>query len=405
VIIALGVRTRLMPEPGLAGDLDQFIVWARGVAVGPIGQAYDMDIAFPPVMVYIWQALAWLDPRLATAATADAGIHVLMKTPAVLADLVIATAILWVPRMPRRWAVLGAALILFHPAAIDVSALWGQYESIFVAFAVVAAVLAMRGHTLWAAVALAFAATTKPQALPLLIPFAAWFLARDGWRRTAVAAAIGAVTVTILWLPFIPAGGIGNYLGNLADYQGGIYAILSLRAWNAWWLVQEALGGGSFLGDQAAILGPITLRHVGYALALAGEAAVFVLVYRARTPRALVYGLAASALVASCLLTTMHERYAFAALAFLPLALPDRRALVLSVVFGVVFTVNLLAAVPPTPAIGAALPVAGPLGIVGSVAMLGILAAILVILRREVAIEQAARARAPMLVGAVGSAS
>jgi hypothetical protein len=78
--------------------------------------------------------------------------------------------------------------------------------------------------------------------------------------------------------------------------------------------------------------------------------------------------------VAFCLLTTMHERYAFGVLAFLPLAFPDRRALALSIAFGVVFTLNLLAAAPPTPEIGAALPVGGPLGIAGSIAMLAILA-------------------------------
>ena len=51
--------------------------------------------------------------------------------------------------------------------------------------------------------------------------------------------------------------------------------------------------------------------------------------------------------------------------------------------FGVVFTLNLLAAIPPTPEIGRLLPVAGPLGIAGSVAMLAILVAVFVILRGE----------------------
>jgi hypothetical protein len=158
---------------------------------------------------------------------------------------------------------------------------------------------------------------------------------------------------------------------------------LSLRAWNAWWLVQELLAGGQFVSDQGAILGPITLRHVGYGLALLGELAVFGLVYRARSPRALAYGLAGAVLVAFCLLTTMHERYAFGALAFLVLAFPDRRAAWLAFAFGVVFTLNLLAAIPPTSEIGAVLPVAGPLGVAGSVAMLAILGATLVFLRIE----------------------
>ncbi len=50
----------------------------------------------------------------------------------------------------------------------------------------------------------------------------------------------------------------------------------------------------------------------------------------------------------------MHERYAYAALVFLALLLPDRRILALWIVLGVAVTLNLLAAAPPTPEIGRA---------------------------------------------------
>ncbi len=54
----------------------------------------------------------------------------------------------------------------------------------------------------------------------------------------------------------------------------------------------------------------------------------------------------------------------------LALLVPETKLRWLGVGFGVVFTLNLLAAVPPTPSIAALLPVAGPIGVVGSVAML-----------------------------------
>jgi hypothetical protein len=224
---------------------------------------------------------------------------------------------------------------------------------------------------------------TKPQALPFVVPFAAWFLARDGWRGTLRAGLVGAGVIVACWLPFLAAGGLQAYAANLSTYQGDIFAILSIRAWNAWWLFQQAFAGGQFVSDQTAILGPLTFRHVGYGLGLLGELAVFGLVYRARSPRALAYGLVAAVLVAFCLLTTMHERYAFGALAFLVLAFPDRRSAWLSVAFGVAFTLNLLAAVPPTTEIGSALSVTGPLGVAGSIAMLGVLGATFAILRAE----------------------
>jgi hypothetical protein len=51
--------------------------------------------------------------------------------------------------------------------------------------------------------------------------------------------------------------------------------------------------------------------------------------------------------------------------------------------FGVVFTLNLVAAIPPTPAIGSLVPVAGPLGVVGSMAMLAVTAVALAGLLRR----------------------
>ncbi len=382
--VAMLVRIALWPTLGLVGDLDQFVLWVHGIATAPFSHAYDQDIAFPPVMAYIWSVLAAAEPAFRTVTTsADPAIRAIMKAPASIADLAIAGLIAWHLRATPKWAIGGALLVLLHPAVIDVSAWWGQYESIYVLFGVLAFVLAVRGHSLFAAAALAVALMTKPQAVPFIVPFAAWFLARDGWRGALKAAAVGAAVVALLWLPFIPAGGVQGYVHNLAAYQGDVYAILSLRAWNLWWLVQELLAGGSFVSDQSAILGPITLRHVGYALALLGELAVFVLVYRARSPKALALGLAAAALVAFSLLTTMHERYAFGVLAFLPLAFPDRRVLGLTIVFGVAYTLNLLAAAPPSEAIGSAIPIGGPLGVLGSITILAVLGGILVLLADE----------------------
>jgi hypothetical protein len=394
LVIAAAIRLLLWPTPGLPGDLDQFVLWTHGIATGGLANAYDQNVSFPPVMVWIWGAIAALEPAFRTVTTAaDPAIRSIMKAPASLADLALGLVVAWHLRATPRWAVLGGAAILLHPAVIDVSAWWGQYESIYVLGGVVAYVLAVRGHPLPAAAALAVALMTKPQALPFVVPFGAWFLAREGWRGTLKVALVGVAVIALLWLPFLVAGGIQGYARNLSEYQGDIFAILSLRAWNAWWLVQELVAGGQFVSDRGAIAGPFTLRDLGYGLALAGEAAIFALVYRARSPRALAYGLAAAVLVGFCLLTTMHERYAFGALAFLVLAFPDRRAAWLAVAFGVVFTLNLLAAIPPTPEVGRLLPVAGPLGMAGSIAMLAILGATLAILRAEAAASALARLR------------
>ena len=109
---------------------------------------------------------------------------------------------------------------------------------------------------------------TKPQALPFIVPFAAWFLATQGLRGIDQGRRSWALLVCVLvWLPFIPAGGPANYLGNVAEYQDGIFNVLSLRAWNPWWVVQELAAGGDFVLDSTAVLGPVTFRQIGFVIA------------------------------------------------------------------------------------------------------------------------------------------
>ena len=382
LIAAAVVRLILLPTPGLTGDLDQFVLWVHGIATQPLGRAYDQNLSFPPVMVYVWGVLAMVEPGFRSAMdSADPGIRAIMKTPASLADFGLAAGVAYALRARPAWAIVAALGIALHPAVIDVSAWWGQYESIYVLAGLVAFLLAVADRPLLASIALTVALMTKPQALPFVVPFGAWFLGRYGLRRSLAFAAVGVGTIVVLWLPFIPAGGPGAYLRNLSQYQRDIFAVLSLRAWNPWWLVQEAYGKQEFISDSAAIAGPLTLRIVGYILALLGELVVFASVLRRPTETNLALGLAAATLVAFVGLTSMHERYSYAALVFLALAFPDRRAIVLWLVFGIAFALNLLAAIPPTPEIGAALPVFGPLGITGSLVITAIAVGVVALTR------------------------
>ena len=118
------------------------------------------------------------------------------------------------------------------------------------------------------------------------------------------------------------------------------------------------------------MIGPLTLRTIGYAIAVLLDLGIGVLIIRNPRPRTLILGLAAAVLVFFSFATQMHERYAYGALVFLALLVAEPRARWLGVAFGVVFTLNLLAAIPPTPEIGTLLPVSGVLGVAGSVAML-----------------------------------
>jgi Gpi18-like mannosyltransferase len=269
------------------------------------------------------------------------------------------------------WAVVTAGIVLLHPAIFDVSAWWGQYESIYLLTALAALVFALNSRNGLAAVALALAVMTKPQALPFLLPFAAWFWTHGGWREIARTAAIGLAVIVVVWLPFVAAGGPGDYLHNLADYQNEIFPILSLQAWNIWWILQVAIVGG-YAGDQVAVLGPITLRHIAFVITGLLSLVVAVLILRDPRPRTFILGLAASTLIWFGFLTQMHERYAYGALIFLLLLIPERRIAWLYLAFSVVFTLDLLSAAPPAPIFKEWLPFGGIVSVIGAAVMIAI---------------------------------
>jgi hypothetical protein len=394
LIVGAAIRLLLLPTPGLRGDLDQFVGWVHHIATDGLGSLYSGTAAGPvtfgPVMAYVWGVLATIQPAFATVTDAsDPAIRALMKTPASIADLGLGLLVAFALRDRPRWAVLAAGAVVLHPAVFYVSAWWGQYESVFLLSGLGAAVAATRGRNGLAAALVAVSLMTKPQAIAFIIPFAAWFWAQGyslGGVRSAVlglarAAAIGVAVILVLWLPFVGANGPANYLGNLGTYQNEIFNVASLRAWNPWWLLQEAAAGGSFVRDDVAVAGPLTLRHLGYLLTGVLSVAIGSAIIRDPRPRTFLLGLVASVLVVFTFMTQMHERYAFAALAYLVLLLPDRGPRWLFVAFSIVFMLNLIAAVPPTDAVATALPVGGVLGVAGSLAMIAMTAWALRLLR------------------------
>ena len=391
----LTIRFALLPSPGYADDITEFAGWVRHIALNGVPNAYDQPITFGPVMVYVWGLLAALEPGFRAAVDgSDAAIRILLKLPAAIADFGLVGAAAYALRDRPKWAAAAVTVILLHPAIWFLSAWWGQYESVYALLALVAFALAIRDRFALATLVMAGALMTKPQVLPLLVPFGAFVLARVGWRSRASVtrlvglAAIGLGTIVILWLPFVASGGPGKYLEGVVMYQDDRYSVLSLNAWNLWWLVQEFAAGGALVGDQQAFIGPLTFRAVGYALA--GVLLLFVLVatYRRPTPRQLALGMATAALVAFTFLTTMHERYGYAAVVFLAVLVDDRRVRWLVLAFGVAFFLNLVAAASAN-YLGGILPVTGLPGIAGSVVTVGAALAALAALLGRSSIEDA----------------
>lgn len=373
LVVAVVVRAILLPTDGFRDDLDRFAQWVQLVAIEPLGHAYRTENNFGPLITLIYWLLGVVQPAFASATDAsDPAVRIALKLPGVVADFGIALSVGWLLRDRPRWAIVAAVGVLLAPAIVYTSTWWGQWDSIWVLAGLAAAILALNGRPVLAAIVLAGALMAKPQAIVLLPPFAAFAWARFGRREVLLAGAALLVTVAVLWVPFVADGGIGDFVRNVAQLQGGLYAVLSLRAWNLWWILQSSAGGGQFVADGTGLVGPISPRWIGYGLVILLEILIMRAVLRSPAKGGLLLGLAASVLVCFTFLTAMHERYLYGALVFLAPLIPDRRILGAWLVLNLVAFLNLLAAAPPTAAIRQALPIDGSVGLLGAATIVGL---------------------------------
>jgi hypothetical protein len=306
----------LYPRQGFSSDMQLFASWATTLArVGP-GSFYATATGadYPPGYLYV----LWLLGHAPAAA-----LPLLLKVPAIVADLGIAAILYWAARrwLSERAGLVAAALYLFIPVTWYDSALWGQVDSVGALLLIASLVLLIEQRS-EAAVALAvLAVLVKPQeaiglvvVLPVLVRR---HLILAGSRRRLVTSALAGSAALVL--PLIPFD-IGGVAGLLRLVQGDAerYSVLTANAFNMWALVGAtplaqvfAGGGGSWTPDSIVVAGGMTAVATGAtALVAIGLVVAGGLLLRdGRIPILLGFAIVAFAFYA--VPTRVHERYLF----------------------------------------------------------------------------------------------
>ncbi|MGL4995712.1 MAG: phospholipid carrier-dependent glycosyltransferase, partial [Deefgea sp.] len=331
---------------GYTQDVGTFSAWAidmysRGFA-GFYQPGYFAD--YPPgYITVLWLVGAisnWFGIHYGTP-----GFLVLLKTPAMLADIAGAFFFLSLARhniTERALALLAALLWLFNPLAIVTSAFWGQVDSIFTLMLAASFLMLERRRIVLAASLYALAVLFKPQAL-LVGPIAliALFSLRDiPLQLKALGAAIG--TFIVLSLPFTmsrePLWIFSLYGGTLASYN-----YLTLNAFNLYallgqnWVANETLFLGLQVSTWAWILTLSALGAVVYGIIAANQ--------RENHAGRYLFGAFAIFVLFFVLGPKMHERYLFPA-AFIGftafLVIGDKRVLWLAIAASLTTYINTL---------------------------------------------------------------
>ena len=340
--LGLGLRLVIAPEAGFRGDLNLFQQWAHALAdVGPRRFYGSQQFAdYPPGYLYV----LWLLGKLSATPS-----YVLLKLPAILADLGLA----WVAgifaarlapaslkeRVPVRALVVAA--VLFNPALIAESAVWGQVDSVPALFVLVSLLLlftgpASRQTEILGLLSFAGAVAMKPQ-VGFVLPVMLYALyrrylhrrARSEWSDGLVALALAGLPALAVWAVSGLAFGLDPVeLVRFYGRSASVYPVTSANAFNLWGAV--GFWRPDSAGRGAVTLAGISAQHLGMLLFLAGTAFVIWRTHRAierGAPQALALTIASAtvSLLAYAVLTRMHERYMFTSLAILaPLVIVPR---------------------------------------------------------------------------------
>jgi dolichyl-phosphate-mannose-protein mannosyltransferase len=331
--LALLVRIVIAPHAGFYGDLKWFQAWAtRLVEVGPRQFYAGGHFAdYPPGYMYV----LWLIGKISVPPG-----YVLLKMPAILADLGLA----WIAgtlaeriaplsvreRFPVR--ALVAAAVLFNPAFIMLSAVWGQVDAVPALFALWSLLLLFTGppslrREILAFLLFAVAIAVKPQAA-FVLPIMLYALYRRHLHRRSgseltkgsLSIALSAALSLGLWfLTAVPFGLGPVELVRFVRHSASLYPVTSVNAFNLWGAV--GFGRPDASGDYVAVAG-IPALYLGMLAFASGIALVIWLAHRAiergaDESRILTLAAGIVSLLAFVLLTRMHERYMFYSLAFL----------------------------------------------------------------------------------------
>ncbi len=203
LLFALALRIVLLPSLGFHNDIAAFEAWTLALKDNPPWEFYAKTsfADYPPgyfVVLWVLGAFYGVLDHLHVISNTDnsyVALRLLVKIPALLMDLVDTALIFAIVRRfaSERLALIAAACFALNPAAIYVSAYWGQIDSVSWGFLLLALWLALRSNDepqktiarlTWAWLAIAFSVLIKPQgALIALVVIAFAFTTADAAMR------------------------------------------------------------------------------------------------------------------------------------------------------------------------------------------------------------------------------
>jgi dolichyl-phosphate-mannose-protein mannosyltransferase len=346
---ALVLRLALAPIGQYQGDVDSERRWGDQLARSGPADFYDLTGSdhLPGDLWITWGLAEAVDLESHDRALGTETAVLAVKLVPILADIAIVALLFAIGRRVagERAGLLAAGLYAFNPAPIFLASIWGQWDAISAALALLAVWLFLRGQMLWSLPAITYAALIKPQlaAIGLLLVLAAAFGPRErrpSSSQVALGALLSAALALAVTLPFdVPPWPGDGSLFDRARYAFELYDYPTVGALNFWQLPSPYLSGDH--DSQTFALG-LSYRTVATGLALAAVAAITVRFVRLASRERLLWACLALTTALFVLPTRVHERWLLPAVAFsAAVAVCDRRYRVIAVLLGLSCFANL----------------------------------------------------------------
>jgi Gpi18-like mannosyltransferase len=184
-----------------------------------------------------------------------------MKMPAIFADMAMAVGIYFIAlklikNKKSKLPFLFFVSILFNPALIFNSAIWGQIDIIPFAFFIWAIYFLIRKRFSISSLLLLLSMLSKQTIIFILPIYAVLFIKQAGWKNVIKSSLLGLLVFFIFFLPFFQSGRLwlfpySTYL-KIATLFGG--DSMTAHAFNFWWLT-----GFEQTKDTFYIFGNITM--------------------------------------------------------------------------------------------------------------------------------------------------
>lgn len=291
--------------------MDTWFAWAERLNQLSLSQFYSDQIwtNYTPGFLYFLAFLGFIK----TFFHINANIfYLILKLPSIIAEMALGMFIYQIiSKKSIIWARVASILVLFNPAFIFNSSIWGQIDGLFSLLLMLSIYFLNRQKLMPASMCLGLSFLIKPQAIAILPVFGLFLVKNPSMNKFFKLAIPALIAIFLLSLPFFITS---PFLGlvQLFSKMSSDYPQTSLFAYNFW-------GAFGFWINDNTIWNGLSYQQHGYIL-LASYWMIISYLYFNR--KLSLYAMATlSALGFFFLPTRVHERYLYPGIIFLAITI------------------------------------------------------------------------------------